>query len=109
MKRITLCALVAGMILAGAAAAHDTSPGACKIEDWRFLSVIAGMVAIEGVTTCTEGKMHMRLYEGEGEDRRFLGASTTYFEGHVFDAMFMDVAEPTNPTIEYVIEEGETW
>lgn len=109
MKRIALCALAAGMILAAPAAqAHDTSPGACQIEDWRFVSVIGGFVSIEGVTTCTEGKMHMRLYEGEGEGRRFLGASTTYFEGHVFDAMFMDVAEPTNPTIEYAIDE-EGW
>ena len=106
MIRVVFCALAASMIVAGAAHAHDTSPDACKVEDWRFVSIIGGMATIEGVTTCTEGEMQLRLYDGAGDGRRFLGASIAFIEGHVFQAMFMDIAKPRNPTIEYAIEEG---
>ena len=110
MRMLQKCA-IAGVAAAcltwtSHAGAHDTSPDACKVEDWRLVSLIAGMATIEGVTTCTEGAMQLRLYDGTGDARRFLGASTTFIEGHVFQAILADIAKPASPTIEYAITEG---
>ena len=69
-------------------------------------TVVDGMAFVEGATTCTEGEMQIRLYDGAGDGGRFVGAATAYIEGHVFETMFLDVAKPGNPTIEYAITEG---
>ena len=93
----------------GIAQAHDTSPNACQVEDWRWYSVPGGMLVIEGAATCTSGTMQLRLYAGTKADRRFLGATTSFIEGHVFEAVLMEIGEPDDLSIEYAIEEGEAW
>lgn len=90
-------------MMAAAAVAHDTSPGACKVEKWRLVSIIGGWATIEDVTTCAEGEMQRRLYEGAGDGRPFVGASIALIEGNAFQAMFLDVEESDNPTIDYAI------
>lgn len=88
---------------------HDTGSDTCQVEDWRWWEAPGGMLAIEGVATCTAGTMQLRLYEDAGETRRFLGATTGFIEGHVFEIIFMNIGNPTNLAIEYAITEGENW
>lgn len=53
--------------------------------------------------------MQLRLYEGIGASRQFLGATTSFIEGHVFEAIIADIDSPGELSIEYAIEEGEAW
>lgn len=103
---IAAAAILAGL---GGAQAHDTSPDACQVEDWRWWSASGGMLVVEGAATCTAGTMQLRLYDGAGEGRRFLGATTSFIEGHVFEAVFMQVDKPADLSIEYAITEGGNW
>ena len=108
MRAIIAAALV-GFVGMNMAAAHDTSPDACQVEDWRWWAAPGGMIVIEGTATCTEGTMQLRLYDGTGDGRRFLGASTNYIEGHVFETVFMEIGKPADLSIEYAITEGGAW
>lgn len=59
---------------------------------------------IEGVTTCDTGRMRLRLYDGEGDAEKFIGVETAYIRGHTFQAIKLQVAEPTALSIKYSIE-----
>ena len=107
--RATIVAALGGLVGMSAALAHDTSPDACQVEDWRWFPAPGGMIFIQGTATCTEGTMQLRLYDGTGDGRRFLGASTNYIEGHVFETVFMEIGLPAEMSIEYAITEGEGW
>ena len=104
-----LYAVSAIVIVLGSAQAHDTGPDACEVEDWRWWEAPGAMLVVEGVATCTAGTMQLRLYEGSGDTRRFLGATTSFIEGHVFEAVFMEIGQPADLSIEYAITEGEAW
>lgn len=105
----TLILAAAAAVAAGSASAHDTSPSACQVEDWRWWAAPGGMLMVEGVATCTAGEMQLRLYDGIGDGRRFLGATTGFIEGHIFQVIFADIDGPDDPSIDYAIEEGEAW
>ena len=92
----------AALALAGTATACDDHHGTCEIEDWRWQSMVAGILMIDGVTTCNEGKVILRLYEGE--DGSFLGIADGYIEGHAFQAMATDVPKPGSLATKYSIE-----
>ena len=109
MRILTIAAAAACLTWVGSAIAHDTSPNACQVEDWRWWEAPGDMLVIEGAATCTAGTMQLRLYDGTGTDRRFLGATTSFIEGHVFETMFADIDSPGELSIEYAIEEGEAW
>ena len=53
--------------------------------------------------------MQLRLYDGTDAGRQFLGATTSYIEGHIFEAVFMQIGNPAELSIEYAITEGEAW
>lgn len=103
--------IAAATVLAGltGAQAHDTGPDACQVEDWRWWPAPGDMLVVEGAATCTAGTMQLRLYAGAGDSRRFLGATTSFIEGHVFEAIFMQVGNPADLSVEYAITEGEAW
>lgn len=73
---------------------------ACEIEDWRFYE-LAGHVMIEGATTCKEGKLLIRVYDGETDE--YLGNATAYIEGYTFEAI-MQGSAPSNLSIKYSID-----
>ena len=100
--RTAMGAMMAAALAVGAAAACDDHHGTCEVEDWRWQSMIAWMLMIDGVTTCNEGRVILRLYEGE--DGRFLGVADGYIEGHAFQALATDIPKPSALAIKYSIE-----
>lgn len=100
--RMTAAATAAAVALAlGTAQACDDHHGTCEIEDWRWRAVMGGMVMIDGVATCNEGHLVLRLYEGE--EGPFLGVANTYIEGHAFTSFATDVPKPSDVVIKYSI------
>ena len=95
-------ALVAGT---ATAIACDDHAGRCEIEDWSHkYTAPMKMLMIDGVATCDEGEIRLRLYDGEGEGRTFLGVERAFIEGHIFKALVIDVAKPASLSIKYSIE-----
>jgi len=81
--------------------ACDDHYGTCKIEDWKWRKSSPGTLILEGVTSCNEGRIHVRLYRGTS----FLGISRGYVRGHTFKLLAENM--PTNLktlTIKYAIE-----
>ena len=105
MRRTAIIStFIAGWLLCATAWACDDHVGECEVEDWRWYSAIAGMVIVEGVTTCDKGKIRFRLYEGTGDNRKFLGTDSGYIGGHAFKAVVMKIGKPKNLSIKYSIE-----
>ena len=80
--RVTVLAITAFCLASTAALACDDHTGTCEIEDWKhtYTSVVQALT-IEGVATCNTGTVRIRLYDGEGDARKFFGVETTYIEG----------------------------
>lgn len=105
MKRVVFCALAASLILAGGAVAHDTSPGACKVEEWRWWHTKAlRVMGIEGVTTCDTGTVNLRAYDQKDGGRIFLGVGSTFIEGRIFKTTILAVEpRPSDPVVEFTV------
>ena len=98
-------AFAAVAILApGGALACDDHIGKCEIEDWKhtYTSMMQALT-IDGVATCDAGEVRLRLYDGEGDARKFLAVDTAYIEGHIFKAILFQVEKPKALTIKYSI------
>ncbi len=95
----TIAATFAFILTAGSA-------DACEVEAWRWYHTnVMDALSIEGATTCEEGNIFLRVYEGEGEDRKFLGIDRAYIEGHTFTSNITAIkTEPKTVTIEFSIE-----
>ena len=72
------------------AAACDDHVGKCKIEE---------------VATCNTGQIRLRLYDGKGEARKFIGVESAYIRGHTFKAIKLQAAKPRALSIKYSIEQ----
>ena len=59
-------------------------------------------VMLDGVATCDEGQIGLRLYEGEGG--KFLGADTAYIRQHIFQAAIQGIQNPADIAIKYSIK-----
>ena len=109
MKRkgwIVLASVIVGWLWCAPAWTCDDQGGKCKVEDWRWYSSSAGMLMIEGSTTCDKGRIRFRLYEGTGDKRKFIGVDSGFIEGHTFEAVMMNIQKPKAPSIKYSIEPG---
>ena len=83
----------------------------CQIEDWRWNYDFPGLVAnkgftsslaINGTTTCEEGRITIRAYDGE----QFIGATSTLIRGYVFDVLITNVHEsPRSLKIKHTIKQ----
>ena len=106
MRKILLAGLA--LILSSSTAfACDDHVGTCKIEDWKH--TYTGMMKalqIDGVATCDKGRIVMRLYDGDGEGRKFIGVETAFIKGHAFQAIKLQVPPPRNLSIKYSINPG---
>ena len=105
--RKTMLAALALCLAPGIALACDDHIGKCEIEDWKH--TYTGMMKalqIDGVATCDKGRISLRLYDGEGDTRKFIGVETAYIEGHIFKAIKLQVAEPRALSIKYSINPG---
>ena len=64
-------------------------------------------LTIEGVATCNTGTVRIRLYDGEGDARKFFGVETTYIEGHIFKGIMLQAEMPQALSIKYSIQTGD--
>ena len=97
---LAICALSVGTVLA-----CDDHHGVCEVEDWTH--TYTGMMEalqIDGVATCDTGRIRLRLYDGEGDARKFIGVESAFIRGHIFKAIKLPVAEPATLSIKYSIE-----
>lgn len=80
--------------------------GACEVEDWRWTyTALMNALHIEGVTTCAKGEMSIRIYDGEGEKRKFLAVDSAYIERHIFQSIVTGIeGKPAKLTIKYTID-----
>ncbi len=106
--RVTVLAITAFCLASTAALACDDHTGTCEIEDWKhtYTSVVQALT-IEGVATCNTGTLRIRLYDGEGDARKFFGVETTYIEGHIFKGIMLQAEKPQALSIKYSIQTGD--
>ena len=103
--RTIMTAAVAAALSAGAAFACDDHHGTCEIEDWKHTyTPMMEALQIDGVATCDTGRVSLRLYDGEGDARKFIGVERAFIKGHVFQAFKLQVAKPMALSIKYSIE-----
>ena len=99
MRTLT-CALAACTLAAGAASAEE-----CVLEDWKHTyTAVMQALTLQGVTTCKTGTIQLRLCDGEGDARRFVGVETGYIQGHIFETILLQVEKPAALSIKYNIE-----
>lgn len=93
--------LAAAMLWPALALAED-----CKLEHWKTRhNAVMGMFIIEGITTCDEGRIIMKLFDGEGEGRKFIGFIRETIRDGTFREIITGVTEkPRNLTVEYTIK-----
>ena len=100
-----IAAAAAGLLCVGVAQACDDHHGTCEIEDWRWHTAMGNFLMVEGVTTCVKGFIQIRLYDGEGDHRQFLGVASGFVSGHVFDAIAENIdSRPQSLSIKYSID-----
>ena len=65
-------------------------------------------LVIEGVTTCRSGEVFLRVYDGEGDDAKFVGVEHAYIEGFQFRTSISSVEqEPEAVSIRFAFSEEE--
>ena len=102
--RTPLLAALALYLAPGIALACDDHVGKCEIEDWKpNYTAVMQAITIDGVVTCDTGTIRLRLYDGEGEARKFVGVKTAYIEGHIFKTILLQVERPKALSIKYSI------
>ena len=105
--RKTLLACLALGVVPGAALACDDHHGVCEIEDWTYTYTgMMEVLQIDGVATCDAGEIRLRLCNGKGDDRKFLGIESAFIEGHTFQAIKLQIPKPTDLSIKYSISPG---
>lgn len=97
--------IVAALLASGSALACDDHIGKCEIEDWKYnYTAVMEALTIDGVATCNAGTVRLRLYDGEGEARKFVGVETAYIKGHIFKAISLQARKPRALSLKYSIE-----
>ena len=77
----------------------------CEIEDWgHTYTAVMQALTIGGVATCDTGVARLRLYDGEGDGRKFLTVDTSYIQGHIFKTVMFNIERPPTLSIKYSIE-----
>ena len=76
-----------------------------EIESWEAYELPDHLV-ISGRIGCHVGRVVIRLYDGEGESRRYLGTATgTVYSPHNFYTVADEVRKPDSLSIEYTIHD----
>ena len=79
----------------------------CEIEYWKHTYVgVMEALQIDGVATCDKGEVRLRFYGGEGDARKFIGVETAHIEGHISQAIKLQIAKPKALSIEYSVDPG---
>lgn len=104
MKLLTITVmLMAGLLNSVPSIACDDHVGKCEIEGLLWNISHEGIMDLQGVTTCDNGRVIIRIYEKIGEDERFLGTTTGYIEGHAFIAVAYDIEPITKDSDDIMI------
>ena len=75
---------------------------ACEVEEWNH-SYDAFGITIFGAATCERGKIGIRLYDGEGENRKIIGVSETYIGSYVFETWIALPEPPKAVSVKFSI------
>jgi hypothetical protein len=89
-------AAVIVLFVASAALASED----CRIEGWNYKK-IADKIYITGATTCREGRITIRVYDGSTD--RFLVSGFTFIKGYAFQQYF-DAEPPESIKIKYTVD-----
>ena len=89
------------LFIALAAALGTQTVMACEIEDWRYLDTAGPYFEIEGTTTCRQGMISIRAYDG---DENWLGNASGFITGHSFSAL-VESEVPDTLNIKYSFTE----
>ena len=84
----------------------DTSEEGEVIENWQAVA-LPNRLLITGTVSCHEGRIWIRLYEDEAEQRRYLGTAIGTILTHQFYAVATGVRKPRDLSISYTIVEPE--
>lgn len=67
----------------------------CEVEEWtwKYNGTHKGqaIIRIEGTTTCKDGVVRLRVYDGKND--KLLGVGGTFIRGHTFYKDIFDVAD----------------
>ena len=94
-------AIVASLVLWSRPVGADDE---CKVEDWRWYVPYDDSLAIQGASNCEKGRIVIRVYKGEGEEKTFLGVADGLVEGYAFEAVMDKVDRPASIVIRYSID-----
>ena len=78
----------------------------CEVEDWKHKyepSVQAFL--IQGVSSCRDGRLYMRLYRSSEDGREFLGVAETSIRGYIFETYIDSEEDARGVEILYEIDE----
>lgn len=105
MKGVAVAAALAISVASGAAVAGTAHASECQVEEWRAdYDATFRALTVEGVATCERGEISLRLYDGKGENRTFLGVGYTYILNYVFEARESLDALPDDLQIMFIIK-----
>ncbi len=110
MKRkwwVVLAALAFWGVSSTPVLACDDHVGKCDIEAWRGYKALGDIWMIEGSATCEKGEIKLRLYDDVGGEKKFLGVTDGYINGHAFQAMVQKIGNPASLSIRFSIEPGD--
>ena len=100
MKTLIACMATVVVLASTAVFACDDHYGDCSIEAWLWRHQLT-FLSIEGVTTCDEGRVKIRMYDGD----RFIGVADGLIRGHALEAYHLNLeSKPTDFNIKYSIE-----
>ena len=72
----------------------------CAIEDFKFQEK-ANSLYISGATTCREGRLTIRFYDGDTDE--FLASDFTFIKGFSFQT-YVDARVPKKLNIKYTVD-----
>ena len=75
---------------------------ACEIEEWNY-SHEGPFFEVFGVATCERGRIGIRLYDGEGENRKLLDVGEALIGSYVFKALFTLSKQPKALSVKFSV------
>lgn len=106
-KRLLLLALLLSSFipLGNTSLSEKSDDSDCQVEGFRFYEKAKDFIAVEGSTTCPEGWIYIRMFDGSGENARYLGNAEGKINGYSFEIFADFVTVPEVLSIKYSINE----
>jgi ABC-type transport system involved in Fe-S cluster assembly fused permease/ATPase subunit len=75
----------------------------CKIEAWKFQKTSSNYITVDGTTTCNNGKLVLKIYDGDSKD--YIGNDTTYINNGTFKSLIRTSVNPNSLEVKFTIIE----